>query len=163
MQQPQKIVISSHANPDGDALGSALGLYHYLKTLGHEIVVIMPTELPEFLDWLPDFDKVLVSYHQGDICKKAVGEATIIFSLDYNSLARVNEMSEWIANAKAYKIMIDHHLEPENFADAQLWRTSASSTCELMFDFFELLEVWDKVSVEVGINNCGSNDMIRCT
>ncbi len=152
LQQPQKIVISSHANPDGDALGSALGLYHYLKTLGHEIVVIMPTELPEFLDWLPDFDKVLVSYHQGDICKKAVGEATIIFSLDYNSLARVNEMSEWIANAKAYKIMIDHHLEPENFADAQLWRTSASSTCELMYDFFELLEVWDKVSVEVG--NC---------
>ena len=148
LQQQQKIVISSHANPDGDALGSSLALYHYLKTLGHEISVIMPTELPDFLNWMPDFDKVLVSYTQAELCKQAIEQATIIFSLDYNALSRVNEVGEWIGSSTAYKVMIDHHLEPENFANAQLWRTSASSTCELVYDFFELLGVWDKVSLE---------------
>ncbi len=145
LQTPKRIVITSHANPDGDALGSALGLYHYLKQYGHTIMVVMPTELPDFLEWMPDFKHVVVAENQSTLVQQAIANAQIIFSLDYNSLSRVNEVGTWIGESPAYKIMIDHHLDPDDFATARLWRTSSSSTCELIYDFFEYLGVLDNV------------------
>lgn len=145
LQTPKRIVITSHANPDGDALGSSLGLYHYLISLGHEVLVAIPTELPDFLDWMPAYSHIVTYDAQPAIIETAMREAQLIFVLDYSGLTRIQDMSEGLKNSPAYKIMIDHHLDPEPICNVALWRTSASSTCELMYDFFELLDVLDKV------------------
>ena len=92
LSSPKRIVITAHANPDGDALGSSLGLYHYLKQLGHRITVIMPTEIPDFLSWMKDYDQVLVYENTRLFSSNIVKEAEIIFSLDYNSLSRTELM-----------------------------------------------------------------------
>jgi len=148
LRTPKRIVITAHANPDGDALGSSLGLYHYLKTLGHQLLIAIPTELPDFLDWMPAYQDIVTYDAQPAIIEKALREAELIFVLDYSGLGRIQDMAEPLANSPAYKIMIDHHLAPESFCQTALWRTSASSTCELMYDFFELLDVLDKVPLQ---------------
>ncbi len=148
LQSPQNILISSHANPDGDALGSSLALYHYLSDLGHRVNVIMPTEMPDFLDWMPGYDKIWIYEKQSSNCQRIIEQADIIFSLDYSALARVEQMEQLLREAKAYKVMIDHHIDPEDFAQAMLWRTSASSTCELIYEYFELCQALDKVSMK---------------
>ncbi len=132
---PKRIVITSHANPDGDAIGSSLGLYHYLKQFGHRITMIMPTEIPQFINWMPDFKQVLVFEHTRRIATRLMEDADIIFSLDYNSLSRIDDMGSIIKAAKAYKVMIDHHLDPEDFCHAMLSDTSASSTCQLVYEW----------------------------
>ena len=136
---PKRIVITSHANPDGDALGSSLGLYHYLKKQGHRITVIMPTEMPQFLNWMKDFNKVLVYENTRTFSTQILKQAEIIFALDYNGLGRIDGMSSLVGNSKAYKVMIDHHIQPEDFAHAMLSDTSASSTCQLVYEFAEMM------------------------
>lgn len=139
LSTPKRIVITSHANPDGDALGSSLGLYHYLKKQGHRITVIMPTEMPHFLNWMKDFDKVLVYENIRTFSSTILKEAEVIFALDYNGLGRIEGMSSLVGNSKAYKVMIDHHIEPEDFCHAVLSDTTASSTCQLIYEFIEML------------------------
>ena len=148
LDSPKNILITSHANPDGDAVGSSLALYHYLITLGHRVNVIMPTEMPDFLDFMPGYDKIWIYEKQHDSCVRIVEKADIIFALDYNHFNRTEQMEAILSGAKAYKVMIDHHMEPSDFPSAILWRTSASSTCELIYDFFELMNALDKVPLE---------------
>lgn len=146
---PKNIVITAHANPDGDALGSSLGLYHYLKKQGHRLTIIMPTEMPQFLNWMKDFDKILVYENTRSFSKQLVKDADIIFSLDYNSLSRIEQMQSIVKDSKAYKAMIDHHLEPQDFCQAMFSDTTASSTCELIYRFIELLEEKDKLDTDI--------------
>ena len=129
------IIITSHAKPDGDAIGSSLALYHFLKKRGHFVRVIVPDQFPGFLSWLRNSDKVLVFDHEPAKCSKLLNEAHYIFSLDYNATHRCGNIGPIIEEAKAEKVMIDHHLKPENFADYKLWNSNASSTCELIYDF----------------------------
>lgn len=146
---PKRIVITAHANPDGDALGSSLGLYHYLKQQGHRLTIIMPTEMPEFLNWMKDFDQILVYENTRTFSKKIVQEADIIFSLDYNTLGRLEQMQGIVRNSKAYKVMIDHHLDPADFCQAMLSDTTASSTCELIYRFIEILGDLDALNTDI--------------
>jgi phosphoesterase RecJ-like protein len=148
----QRIIITSHANPDGDALGSSIGLQFLLESLGHTVSVMMPTELPNFLDWLPLYERVMVAETDGMRCAAMLNEADIIFCLDYNALNRVNEVGEWIGKSKAFKVMIDHHMLPQNFTDAHYWRTSASSTCELVYELI----------AQLGYKNLLSKDGLAC-
>jgi phosphoesterase RecJ-like protein len=148
LQNPKNILISSHANPDGDAVGSSLALAHYLFTLGHRVNVIMPTEMPDFLDFMPGYEKIWIYEKQTDSCNRIVENADIIFSLDYNNFNRTEIMEAVLANSKAYKVMIDHHMLPDDFANAMLWRTSASSTCELIYDFLVLLNALESAPIE---------------
>jgi phosphoesterase RecJ-like protein len=99
----------------------------------------MPTEIPAFLNWMKDFDKILVFENTREFSTKIIKEADIIFSLDYNALNRGENISSLIRNSKAYKVMIDHHIAPEDFCDAVLSDTSASSTCELIHEFIEMM------------------------
>jgi phosphoesterase RecJ-like protein len=145
---PKRIVITSHANPDGDALGSSLGLYHYLKQFGHKITVIMPTEMPSFLNWMTDFDQILVYENTRSFSTKILKQAEIIFCLDYNGLDRIEGMKSLVGNSKAYKVMIDHHIEPEGFAQAVLSDTTASSTCQLIYEFVEMLEDTENLDID---------------
>ncbi len=148
---PKRVCITSHRNPDGDAIGSSLGLHHYLIQLGHEVTVIFPSDFPEFFSWLPDSDKIVISDTDLFRARTALQSAEVIFALDYNALDRVDKIGEIIRPlSKIPKILIDHHREPELFADFMLSDITASSTCELVYDFIHLLDDADKITTTVG-------------
>ncbi|BDS15522.1 DHH family phosphoesterase [Aureispira anguillae] len=149
LTSPKRIVITSHANPDGDALGASLGLYHYLKKQGHRITVIMPTEMPQFLNWMKDFDKVLVYENTRMFSAQILKEAEVIFALDYNDLGRIEGMSSLVGNSNAYKVMIDHHIEPKDFCNAVLSDVTASSTCQLIYEFIEMMDGIDQLDESI--------------
>lgn len=132
---PQKIVITTHHKPDGDAMGSSLGLYAYLIQKGHHVKVITPTDYPYFLHWLPNNSDVIIYTEQQELSAKLVEEASLIFCLDFNTLSRINELGELVRAADAYKIMIDHHLDPEDFDDYRHWSISACAAAQLVYDF----------------------------
>lgn len=146
LQTPKRIVITAHANPDGDALGSSLGLCHHLASQGHRLTVIMPTDMPQFLNWLDGFDQILVYESTRTFSNKIIENADLIFCLDFNSLARLEQMGSAVERSKAYKIMIDHHLEPQDFCQAIWSDTSASSTCELVYQFIDHLGQTDQLT-----------------
>jgi phosphoesterase RecJ-like protein len=135
LDQPRKIVITTHHKPDGDAMGSSLGLYHYLIQLGHHTKVITPTDYPEFLSWLPGNEDVIIYTEALQQSAKLIAEADLIFCLDFNSLSRINEMGELVRESSAYKVMIDHHLEPEDFDDYRHWNINACAAAQLVYDF----------------------------
>lgn len=132
---PQKIVITTHHKPDGDAMGSSLGLYAYLIQKGHHVKVITPTDYPYFLHWLPNNSDVTIYTDEVEKSKALVEEAALIFCLDFNTLSRINELGEVIRESSAYKVMIDHHLEPEDFDDFRHWNINACAAAQLVYDF----------------------------
>lgn len=149
LSKPKHILITSHTNPDGDALGSSLGLYHYLKKQGHKVTIVIPTELPEFLNWMLDFDKVLVFETTQTFSTQIIKQAEVIFALDYNGLGRIEGMGSLVGESKAYKVLIDHHLDPENFTHATLSDTAASSTCQLIYEFIEMLGDSEAIDIDI--------------
>ncbi|MEY3677863.1 MAG: hypothetical protein RI924_4 [Bacteroidota bacterium] len=134
LAQPRNVVITTHHKPDGDAMGSSLGLYNYLIQKGHHVHVITPTDYPIFLHWLPNNGEVLVYTEQVEKSKELIAAADLIFCLDFNSLSRINEMGEWVAQSAAKKVMIDHHLEPDDFDDYRLWSIKACATAQLVYE-----------------------------
>jgi bifunctional oligoribonuclease and PAP phosphatase NrnA len=147
---PKDIVITTHRNPDGDAIGSSLGLFHFLIKNGHTVHVITPSEYPEAFSWMPAVNDITIYDLDPERSKELVERADIIFCLDFNSLDRIDKLGDLIAPTKSEKVMIDHHLYPEGFADFLLSDTSASSTCELVFDFIYMLEMDRDLDVTVG-------------
>jgi phosphoesterase RecJ-like protein len=135
LAQPQKIVITTHHKPDGDAMGSSLGLYHYLIQQGHHVKVITPTDYPEFLFWLPGNGEVIIYTENVEQSAELIAGADIIFCLDINALNRINEMGELVGASSAVKVMIDHHLEPQDFDDYRYWDINACATAQLIYTF----------------------------
>ena len=135
LAQPQKIVITTHHKPDGDAMGSSLGLYNYLIQKGHHVKVITPTDYPEFLFWLPGNGDVII--YTGNVKESAelIAAADLIFCLDFNALNRINEMGVLVGESSAVKVMIDHHLEPQDFDDYRYWDINACATAQLIYTF----------------------------
>ncbi|MCB9234323.1 MAG: DHH family phosphoesterase [Bacteroidia bacterium] len=129
----KKIVITTHARPDGDAMGSSLGLYNVLLKLGHEVTVVIPTPFDHFLGWMHGADLALVGSHRIKKARKAVMDAEIIFCLDFGATQRVDTLEKYLINSPALKIMIDHHIDPEPWPHILVHSTRASSTCELVF------------------------------
>lgn len=132
---PQKIVITTHHKPDGDAMGSSLGLYAYLIQKGHHVKVITPTDYPYFLHWLPNNSDVMIYTEAKEEAEQLVADAALVFCLDFNTLTRINELGEVIRNSSACKIMIDHHLDPEDFDDYRHWSINACAAAQLVYDF----------------------------
>ena len=132
---PQKIVITTHHKPDGDAMGSSLGLYAYLIQKGHHVTVITPTDYPYFLHWLPNNSDVIIYTEAKEKAEQLVAEASLVFCLDFNTLSRINELGEVIRASSAYKVMIDHHLDPEDFDDYRHWSINACAAAQLVYDF----------------------------
>ncbi len=135
LESPKDIVITTHRNPDGDAIGSSLGLSLFLKKLGHTVHVISPSEYPAIFSWMPEAEDIIIYDLDPEDTKAKIERADIIFCLDFNALDRIDKVGELVAPQRCTKVMIDHHLYPEPFADFILSETSASSTCELVFDF----------------------------
>ena len=129
----EEFVIVAHKNPDGDAVGSSLGLYHYLASQGKKATVVLPNPFPEFLSWLPATDKVL-SYETDPVAaSQAVSVADAIFCLDFNSLSRAGDMGALLAASQAKKVLIDHHPQPSSEFDVVISHTVACATAELVF------------------------------
>src|SRR5688572_25913758 len=127
--QPRKAVILTHVKPDADALGSSLGLAGYLRMKGHQVTVITPTNYPDFLHWMPgNADVVNFQKEKVAVSKKLIDQADTLFCLDFSSLNRINELGEMVRASPATKVLIDHHLEPERFADFEQWDGTAAST-----------------------------------
>jgi phosphoesterase RecJ-like protein len=135
LNQPRKIVITTHHKPDGDAMGSSLGLYNYLIQQGHHAKVVSPTDYPEFLWWMPGNEEVVIYTEQKEQAAQLVAEAELIFCLDFNTLTRINELGELVRQSSAVKLMIDHHLEPEDFDDYRYWNINACATAQLVYSF----------------------------
>jgi phosphoesterase RecJ-like protein len=133
LSEPRRIAITTHHKPDGDAMGSSMGLYHYLIKKGHRVDVVTPTDYGEFLKWLVDNDKVLIGSADADRANWIFEGADIIFCLDFNSLSRINEFEKSVRAAEGKKVMIDHHMEPEGFHDLAYWDDTASSTAEMIY------------------------------
>lgn len=136
---PKHIVIVPHKNPDGDAMGSTLGLYHYLKKSNHHVTVITPNDYPDFLKWIPGESNVLKHDSQTKEADKLIQEADIIFTLDFNALHRTGNMESVLNKSKAIKIMIDHHQSPDEYATYVFSDVNMSSTCEMVYLFIEML------------------------
>ena len=129
----EKIVIVVHVGPDGDAMGSAMALWHYLMTIEKEPVVIVPTAFPDFLKWMPGAECVLVYEDAKEVSDKMLENAELIFALDFNVPKRLEKMEQAVINSKAPKILIDHHLHPGDFAQIVVSYPEIASTSELVF------------------------------
>lgn len=149
LNHPKRIAITTHQKPDGDALGSSLGLYHFLRSFGHQVQIVSPTEFGDNLKWMPGADQILVGPQDVDKANWLFLGADIIFCLDFNGLNRINEFEDIVRESEAIKIMVDHHLEPEGFDDYRYWDDQASSTAEMIYRLIEALGATDKVSREV--------------
>lgn len=145
----KQFVIIAHTNPDGDAIGSSLALYHYLKFLRKNVCVIMPNQFPDFLRWLPGADNIMNYDYYTDVANRRIAEADVICCLDFNKLDRVDDIAEKVRESKARKVMIDHHLDPEHFADITISHPDQSSTCELLYRFLCDLGYYYKMNTTV--------------
>jgi bifunctional oligoribonuclease and PAP phosphatase NrnA len=151
---PKKIFITTHVKPDADALGSSLGLANYLLKKGHEVTVVTPTDYPSFLDWMKGTEQVLdfSNPEHTKLATQKLQEAEMIFCLDFSVLNRVNELGEMIRQSKGYIVNIDHHQDPEDFANYRLWSTQAAATCELVYDM--IIDLGDKNLIDKSIAEC---------
>lgn len=136
----QPIAIVTHTNPDGDALGSSLGMYGFLLLSGYSSLrVITPNNYPSFLRWLPWQEQIIIADQNTEAATEALLSASVIFCLDFNGLSRVNGLEETLRRAKGKKILIDHHPQPAPDFDIIFSDTRVSSSAEMVYDFIVAL------------------------
>lgn len=149
LSTPKHIVIVPHKNPDGDAIGSSLGLSLYLKKQNHTVSIIAPNDYPEFLKWMPEEASIMKYESQREDSKRLLESSDMIFTLDFNALHRTGDMEMHLQESKAVKIMIDHHQQPDDYARFMYSDTSMSSTCEMVFNFIEMLGDDDLIKSDI--------------
>ncbi|WP_418513228.1 DHH family phosphoesterase [Corallibacter sp.] len=152
LKSPKKIVIVPHKNPDGDAIGSTLGLYLYLLKFNHQAAVVAPNAYPDFLKWMPQESTILKYDTQTEMCEKLIHEAEILFTLDFNALNRTGDMETALAASQGTKIMIDHHQQPDDYALYTYSDVTMSSTCEMVYNFIDMLG--DNTLIDADIATC---------
>lgn len=148
----RKIIIVSHTNPDGDALGSSLAWAHFLKSKGHDVTCVVPNKFPYFLDWMPGIGdiRILKEDKDGKIARD-ISEADIFFCMDFNMLSRLEGLGGLImANQSAKRVLVDHHLEPETIYDLVFSFPTCSSTSFLVYKLIEELEGTHVITKEMG-------------
>ena len=136
----RKIVLVAHTNPDGDAIGASTAWRDVLAAMGHEVTMIVPNKYPYFLDWMPDIREVVIFRFAPERALEAIRGADIVFCLDFNSLSRLEALSDALAeNTAARRVLIDHHLSPDGGFDLQFSYPQSSSTCFLLYCIIEQL------------------------
>ena len=150
LANPKSVVIVPHRNPDGDAIGSTLGLYHYLKMKNHKVTVIAPNDYPKFLKWLPGEETIEKFDENTDNCTDLLFNCDILFTLDFNAFHRTGEqMAEILEKSKAVKVMIDHHQQPDDYAAFEYSDVNMSSTCEMVYNFISFMGDEDKIESKI--------------
>lgn len=152
LETPKKIVIIPHKNPDGDAIGSCLAIFHYLKKKNHEITIISPNNYPDFLKWVPGEDNIMNFELNVKKASQIIKKADLIFTLDFNALDRVNGMKGVLESSSADFVMIDHHQQPENYAKFTFSDVKMSSTCEMVYHF--IVSMGDHREIDTDIATC---------
>ena len=148
----KKIVITTHFKPDGDAIGSSLGMYNYLIQKGQDVTVVVPSDTPEFLHWMAGNNTVVDFEKVPETAQQLFNAAEIIFCLDFNRPDRIEGLTSFLEQSKAVKVLIDHHLEPHPFAEYMYSYSSASSTCELVYKF--ICNMGDKKLITKAVAEC---------
>lgn len=144
-----KIVIITHYNPDGDAIGSSLGLKHFLKQKGLDAEVIVPNDFPKFLKWMPESKRIIIADYKRKQAGEAIYHADVIFILDFNASHRSgNLVGPWIEKAKAKKILIDHHQQPDQF-DFVYSDVTIPATSQMVYHFIQQLNEEEKVNKDI--------------
>ena len=139
IEQAQHIVIFTHMAPDGDAMGSSLALWHWIKGLPvtgdglREVTVIVPNAFPAFLSWMPGADRIRIYEKESDACNQLIADADLFICTDFNDPKRIGLMGEKMLANPCPKILIDHHLNPVDFADEVHSFPEASSSCEIVY------------------------------
>ena len=133
IEEAQKIVIVTHLSPDGDAMGSSLGLYHYLLDMGKEVRVVVPNAFPYFLKWMNGAKEVVVNTYIPTVAEALIRNADLIFCLDFNTLKRIGVLGDLVEQSDAKKVLVDHHLDPDENFDVVISYPKISSTCEIVF------------------------------
>ena len=151
LETPQRIVIIPHKNPDGDAIGSTLALWHYLNNLGQQAKVVVPNDFPKFLKWLPLSELIINFEKDTESAKELINEATVIFTLDFNHLGRIGQLQPLLEETSATFVMIDHHQEPSDYAQIMYSDVSMSSTCEMVYNVIEAHKGINHITPEIAI------------
>ena len=149
LSTPKKIVIIPHRSPDGDAMGSTLGLKLFLSKLGQRALVIAPNEFPDFLSWLPGSEEVVIYEHDKEKATSLLMDAEIVFTLDFNALHRTGDMEIVLKTLDATFIMIDHHQAPDSYAKFTFSDTNYGSTCEMLYNFIRGLGEKSKIDKDI--------------
>ena len=148
--EKRNIIFIPHSSPDADALGSCLALYHFFNQ-ENEVNIISPNEYTEILNFLPGSENVLNYERDKEKCENIIDKGDVIFTLDFNSLSRARNLSSLISKSSATTIMIDHHENPDNYADITISNSKMSSTCEMVYDFICSI---DKSKIDNKIATC---------
>ncbi len=149
IEKAQKIVIVTHLSPDGDAMGSSLGLYHYLLSMSKEVRVVVPNAFPYFLKWMDGSKDVIINTYIPTVAEALIRNADLIFCLDFNTLKRIGPLGELVEQSDAKKILVDHHLDPDEDFDVVISYPKISSTSEIVFRLMVQLGGFYKISTTV--------------
>jgi bifunctional oligoribonuclease and PAP phosphatase NrnA len=144
----KNILILTHQNPDGDAIGSSLGLFHLLRNIGVQSTIIVPNEFPKFLKWMPDAKNIIIGEYRVKFVEIAFRNADLIFCLDFNTSSRINQLETKLNQSRAIKILIDHHQNPDSY-DYIYSDTSQPATCQMVYNFIEALGEISKIDEKV--------------
>lgn len=143
-------LVISHINPDGDSIGATLSLYLFLKKINKNVSAIAPNSIPAFLQWMPSCDEIIISENDFDKAIVSINNADIIFCVDFNGLKRVENLQTYLQKSSAYKVLIDHHPEPEvESFDSIISNVNVSSTSELIFDFIKSSSFSDELDKDI--------------
>lgn len=147
-ERAERIIIVTHVSPDGDAIGSSLGLLHFLETQGKDVHIIVPNAFPDFLRWMAGAKDIVRCDKYTEFASQLISQADVICCLDFNALSRIDCVGELVAGAKAKKVMIDHHLNPEDFCDITISHPNISSTSELVFRLICRMGYFEDITFE---------------
>ncbi|MDE6578281.1 MAG: bifunctional oligoribonuclease/PAP phosphatase NrnA [Muribaculaceae bacterium] len=148
IERSSKIVLTCHVRPDGDAIGSTLALWHLLHTLGKEATVVVPDKAPSNLAFLPGFKEIGVFTCHPKFCETTFAEADLVICCDFNTPSRQDMLAPVMLEAKATKVLIDHHQEPDDFTSLVFSYPDMSSTCELVFRVIAAMGLYGEVNLD---------------
>ncbi|MBD5218536.1 MAG: bifunctional oligoribonuclease/PAP phosphatase NrnA [Bacteroidales bacterium] len=148
VKRAERIVLTCHVRPDGDAIGSTLGFAHLFSSLGKEVKVVTPDQAPRSLTFLPGFRDVVSFTRYSDYARRLVSEADLLICCDFNTPSRLDNFASVVTDAKCPKVLIDHHVEPDAFCDVSFSFPEMSSTCELVFRIIAAMGYYPEMNVE---------------
>lgn len=136
LPQVKKVVVTCHMRPDGDAIGSSLGTMHLLRAIGKEVTVVIPDQAPRNLSFLPGYRDIAINTQHEEYVREVLEEAEMVICLDFNKASRQGRLAEAVQKVKCPKVLIDHHMDPDNFAEIMFSYPDMSSACEVAFRVF---------------------------
>ena len=151
IEKADNIVITSHRSPDGDSIGSSMGLYFFLENLGKKAILCHPDPCPDFIEWAKNGVQIHDFENEPEFVQEKMNNADLIFCLDYNGASRLGrDMEPVLVAAKGKKVMIDHHLNPDDFVDVAVSQPNVCSTSQLIYELIESSGNIDLLDAKVG-------------